>query len=172
MRAVKLSRKIISKLRSALAAALMIWCAGTGCMMVSYARGMAMSAADGPNIKSRSAGLGQVSGSAGAHSCCKARHASERRGASSTNHASSLASADLEELAEFPPSSDVMSCCPLTSGTFVVSGRQSISNENMSAVQGAGSGPIVNSAAVNLPAMRLRLPNQNQTYLRGCVFLI
>jgi hypothetical protein len=65
-----------------------------------------------------------------------------------------------------------MSCCPLTSGTFVISGRQSISNENISAVQGAGADPIVNSAAVDFSVMPLRLPIQNQTYLRGCVFLI
>lgn len=172
MRAVKPSRKIISKLRSALATALVVWCAGAGCMMVSYAHGMAMSAADTPNISSRSRGWGQASGSVGAHDCCKARHGSERRGASSTNNASSADSADIEELAEVPPSSDAMSCCPLTSGTFVVSGRQSISNENVSAVQGAGAGPIVNSVTVDFPAMPLRLPNQNQTYLRGCVFLI
>jgi hypothetical protein len=140
-------------------------------MMVSYARGVAMSAAVA-NTESRSAGLGQVSGSAGAHNCCKARHASQRRVASSTTHASSADFAGLEELSEVPPSSDAMSCCPLTSGTFVVSGRQSISNENVLAVQGAGAGLIVNSVALNFPAMPLRLPIQNQTYLRGCVFLI
>jgi hypothetical protein len=140
-------------------------------MMVSYARGATMSAA-AANAESKSAGLGQVSGSAGAHSCCKARHASERRLTSSPNHASSRDSAGLEELSEVPPSSDAMSCCPLTSGTFVISGRQSISNENISAVQGAGADPIVNSAAVDFSVMPLRLPIQNQTYLRGCVFLI
>jgi hypothetical protein len=172
MRAVKPGRKIISRLRSALATALVVWCAGAGCMMVSYAHGMAMSSADAPNIRSRSGGWEQASGSVGAHDCCKARHGSERRGASSTNHASSPYSANLEELSEVPPSPDAMSCCPLTSGTFVVSGRQSISYENVSAVQGAGAGPIVKSAAVDFPPMPLRLPNQNQTYLRGCVFLI
>jgi hypothetical protein len=171
MRAVKPGRKIISKLRSALATALVVWCAGAGCMMVSYARGAAMSAA-AVNTESKGGGLGQVSGSAGTHDCCKARHASQRRGASSTNHASSPDFAGLEELSEVPPSSDAMSCCPLTSGTFVVSGRQSISNENVSAVQGAGADPIVSSAAADFPAMPLRLPIQNQTYLRGCVFLI
>jgi hypothetical protein len=171
MRTMGPSRKTISKLRSALATALVVWCAGAGCMIVSYARGAAMSAA-AVNTESRGAGLGQVSGSAGAHDCCKARHASQRRVASSTNHASFPDFTGLEELAGVPPSSDAMNCCPLTSGTFVVSGSQSISNENVSAVQGAGAGPIVSSAAVDFPAMPLRLPNQNETYLRGCVFLI
>jgi hypothetical protein len=172
MQAVKPTLKTISKLRSALATALVIWCAGAGCMMVSFAHGMAISAADAPNIRSRSGGWGQASGSVGEHDCCKARHASERRVASSANHAASPDSADLEQLAEIPPSSDAMNCCSLTGGTFALGSRQSTSNENLSAVQAAGAAPIVNCAAVDFPAMPLRLPIQNQTYLRGCVFLI
>lgn len=162
-------RKTISYLRSALATALVVWCAGAGCMMVSYARGAAMSAAA---AESKSADFDHASGLAAAHSCCKARHASERRMASAANHSSSTDTADLEELSKGQSSSDAISCCPLTSGTFVVSARQSIGNENSSALPGAGADSIVSSAAVDSPAMPLRLPNQNQTYLRCCVFLI
>jgi hypothetical protein len=172
MRAVKIVRKTTSKLRSALATALIFWCAGAGCMMVSYARDTAMRGAVADS-KSRNAGWGQASGSGGAHDCCKARHASQHRTASSNNHApSSDQSRSQEELAESSTSSDAMSCCPLTSGTFVVSGRQSLSNENVLTPSGVGADRISISAAVDVLAMPLRLPNQNETYLRGCVFLI
>jgi hypothetical protein len=169
MRIVKLGSNNISRLRSGLASALMLWCAGAGCMMVSYARGAAMTAA-GANIKSRS-GWGQASGSVGAHDCCKARHASERRVVSSPKEPAN-SSANLEELSEGSNSSDAMSCCPLTSGTFVVSGRQNLSNENVSASPGAAAQPIVISVTVAFVATPLRLPDQTQTYLRDCVFLI
>jgi hypothetical protein len=150
----------------------MFWCAGAGCMMVSYAHGAAMSASVA-NIKSRSSGGSQTSGAVGAHDCRKARHASERRDASSTNNGSTSNSpANREELAEVPNSSDAMSCCPLASGTFVVSGRQNLSNENVLAPQRADASLIIKRTAASFRAMPLRQPDQNQTYLRGCVFLI
>jgi hypothetical protein len=141
-------------------------------MMVSYAHGMTMSAADVPNIRSRSAGWGKASGSDAAHDCCKARHASERRVVLSTNDATAYYPANIEELSEGPNSSDAVSCCPLTSGSFVLSGRHNLSNETLSAAPGAGTRPIVSSVTVAFVATPLRLPDQNQTYLRGCVFLI
>jgi hypothetical protein len=173
MRAVTPVRKTISKLRSALATALIFWCAGAGCMMVSYARDAAMGAAV-VDSKSGNAGWGQASGSGGAHDCCKARHASERQAASSKNHVSfSDSPANQEELVEGSNSSDAISCCPLTSGTFVVSGRQNLSNESVLAPRGADAGQTwIGGAAVDVIAMPLRLPNQSETYLRGCVFLI
>ena len=173
MRRVTPVRKTISKLRLALATALIFWCAGAGCVMVSYARDAAMRAAVADS-KSGDAGWGQVSGSGGAHDCCKARHASERQAASSNNPVSSSDSpANQEELVESSNSSDAMSCCPLTSGTFVVSGRQNLSNESVLAPRGADAGQTwIGGAAVDVIAMPLRLPNQSETYLRGCVFLI
>lgn len=171
MRAVKPGRKIISRLRSALAVSLVLWCAGAGCMLVSYARTDAMSGASAANA-SGSAEPSQVSGSMGAHKCCKARHASERRLASSDHASSSDSFADLEGLAEFPNSSNAMSCCPLTSGTFVVNSRQRISNDDVSVSPGAEAASIITRFAATPLAMPLRLPDQNQTYLRGCVFLI
>jgi hypothetical protein len=167
MRAVKPSRKIISRLRSALTVVLVLWCAGAGCMLVSYARGAA-------KVSSGSAAGGHASGSMGTHDCCKARHKSERRAASSImDHASSSEFlANLEGLAEVPNSSNAMSCCPLTSGTFAVNGRQSISDDNASESPAAKPVSALTSFAASPLAMPLRLPNHNQTYLRGCVFLI
>jgi hypothetical protein len=164
MRPVKLGFKTISKLRSALATALMFWCAGAGCMMVSYARGAAMSAVTSQAKSSN----GWAQASAGAHDCCKARHAFELLTASPTKPVS----ANFEEMIEVSHSSDAMSCCPLTSGTFVVTGRQTISDENLLAPQDAGARTIPIDVAAGFHARALRLPNQNHTYLRDCVFLI
>ncbi len=173
MRAVEPNRKIISRLRSALAVALVLWCAGAGCMIVSYAHGTAMSAANTAGVSSGSTASGETSGSMGTHDCCKARHASEHRLASSTKHVSSSdLSANFEGLAELPNSSNAMNCCPLTSGAFVVNGRQRISNDDASESSGVKAVSILTSFAATPFAMPLRLPNQKQTYLRGCVFLI
>jgi hypothetical protein len=162
---------VLRKLRSAITFGLMLWCAGAGCMIVSYARGTAMSEAGAAS--SSGADWGHVSGSKGAHDCCKARHKSERRVASSmTDHAlSSESLANLEGL-KVANSSNGMSCCPLTSGTFVVNARQRISYDHAS----VSPGPEAVSALIRFTAtplaVPLRLLNQNQTYLRGCVFLI
>ena len=160
----------IQRFRSALALALMLWCAGAGCMIVSYAHGANMSGASAAQVSSSSAGWGHASGSMGAHDGCKARHAPGRRVASSITNQTSLA--NLEGLAEVPNSSNAMTCCPLTGGAFVVTSRQRISNEDRSVLQGVAAISVVTSFAATSLAISLRLPNQNQTYLRGCVFLI
>lgn len=138
-------------------------------MMVVYARASALSeAGDAETSASMPEG---TSGSMGSHDCCKARHASERRTSSTNRVSASDSLAKVEELAEVPNSSNAMSCCPLTSGTFVVSTAQRIINENASMLQDVDGDPVINSRAIPL-AILPRLPNQNKTYLRGCVFLI
>ncbi len=166
---------VLRKFRSAITLGLILWCAGAGCMIVSYAHGAAMRGAGAANVSSNSTGWGHASGSMGTHDCCKARHKSERRVAQPiTDHVSSSeSSANLEGTAEVPNSSNAMSCCPLTSGTFVVTGRQRINSDDASVSQGAATVSVIhNSFAASPLAIPLRLPNQNQTYLRVCVFLI
>jgi len=173
MRTVKLANENISKLRSALAVALALWCAGAGCMMVSYAHARAMSDTVAANTGASQAGSGESSASMASHHCCKARHATEHRAAASTNHdPASDSFAKLAERADVPNSSNAMNCCPLTSGTFVVSGPQRIVNENASMFQDVDGTPAVSNSDPPPLAIPLRLLNQNQTYLRGCVFLI
>jgi hypothetical protein len=170
MLTVKLGHKIISRFRSALTVVLVLWCAGAGCMIVSYAHVAAMTAA---NTDSGSSAWSETSGSMGTHDCCKARHASERQLASSTKHVWSSGSlASSEELAEFPAPANAISCCPLTSGTFVVNSRQRISNDDASAPPSVEAVPGITRFAATPRTRPLRLLNQNQTYLRGCVFLI
>ena len=165
---------VLRNLRSAITLGLMFWCAGAGCMIVSVAHGSAMRGTEATKTSSSGAGWGQGSGSMGAHDCCKARHASERHVASSmTDHALSPESlTNLEGLAEVPNSSNAMSCCPLTSGTIVATGRQRITNDDASVSRGLDTATVVTSVASTPLTAPLHLLNQNQTYLRGCVFLI
>jgi hypothetical protein len=165
---------VLRNLRSAITLGLMFWCAGAGCMIVSVAHGAAMSGTDATKTSSSIAGWGQASGSMGTHDCCKARHASERRVASSiSDHASSSQSlVNLEGLAEVPNSSNAKNCCPLTSGTIVVTGRQRVSNDDTSVSRDLDAAAVVTSVGSTPLTIPLRLPDQNQTYLRGCVFLI
>jgi len=165
-----MTAKPFRQLRSLLTFALMLWCAGAGCMMVSYAHGVAMSAVDATKVSSAS--LGHTFGSMGTHDCCKARHLREPRVASSRANRTVLSEsfADLERLAEVPNSSNAIGCCPFTSGSIVVTGRQRVSNDGASAAAAVETISSVPAGFIATPLARL--PNQKQTYLRGCVFLI
>jgi hypothetical protein len=164
----------LRKLRSAVALTLVLWCAGAGCMIVSYAHNTARSGANA--ARSIGAGLGQASGSMDAHGCCRARHASERRVpslmAGQTLSSDPFANLTLTELTQLPIS-DVLSCCPLTSGSIVVTDRQRTSNDHDSVASGVNSVSSFEKVVSTTPsANSLRLPNQSHTYLQGCVFLI
>lgn len=162
----------LRELRSAVALTLVLWCAGAGCMIVSYAHNTARRGANA--ARSIGAGLGQASGSMDAHGCCRARHASERRVPSSMagQTLSSDPFANLTELTQ-APNSNALSCCPLTSGSIVVTGRQRTSNDDASVASGLNSVSSFQKVVATTPsANSLRLPNQSHTYLRGCVFLI
>jgi hypothetical protein len=67
----------------------------------------------------------------------------------------------------------VMSCCPLTSGTFLVSARQG-PRKVTSTVAADNAHPltVANDFQAASRAYPLRLPDQAQTHLRCCVFLI
>jgi hypothetical protein len=161
--------------RSALAFALMLWCAGAGCMIVAYAHGGVMSGMSASKVGG--GGWDDVSASIGTHSCCKARHSSERRVAQPISDRASSAepAAKFETitLAEVPQSSDAMSCCPLTGGTFVVASRQRISNQDASEPKGIDSITVLPGSQVAASrSYALDLPFQSQTHVRLCVFLI
>ena len=73
-RPVKHFLKRILSMRAGVAIALVFWCAGAGCMMVSYARS-AMNDMDG-SAQSAEQSMATMSGSMDAHACCKAKHKS------------------------------------------------------------------------------------------------
>jgi hypothetical protein len=66
-----------------------------------------------------------------------------------------------------------MSCCPLANGSIAASSRPQANDEGAAALADEASAFFAYTISQPAPrAYPLRLPNQNQTYLRGCVFLI
>ena len=169
---MRTNRQPIQKARWAIAFALILWCAGAGCALGTYAHA-AMRDHDLPQAQAGGMALTGVSAAAGTHSCCKARHSSEHVASASSRPASIAAGFEEIILPESSNSSNAMSCCPLTSGTFVVTARQSVIDDRASEVIKSDAPALVLADANATPrALPLRWPNQNQTYLRGCAFLI
>ena len=162
---------IISRLRSVLVLGLVLWCAGTGCMLVSYAHGAVMSDSAQPKTASGESWSG-VSASAGNHNCCKARHSSKHDVASSATSRDALATLGQEVQPEPSNPSEAMSCCPLTSGTFVVTPRQSVTDDRASESISEAAVLVLTNVAAAPRTLPLRLSDQEQTYLRCCAFLI
>jgi hypothetical protein len=160
------------KLRAALAFTLVLWCAGAGCALGTYAHA-AMGDHELGQAQAGGMAMTGLSGAAGAHSCCKARHASEPAPAIAHRRASGAAELNEVALPEPSNSSEAMSCCPLTSGTFLVTTRQSVGGDHASAATKSDAPALVLVHIDATPlALPLRLPNQDHTYLRCCSFLI
>ena len=70
-----------AKMAKVLAIALMFWCAGTGCIMVAYAKG-AMRDIDA-SVEALGGAMSHMSGSMEAHACCKAKRRGAKRSAQS-----------------------------------------------------------------------------------------
>ncbi len=170
-------RSAISKFRSILAFGLVLWCAGAGCILMSYAQGAAMSSVDSSSAH-RANSWGSIAASAGSHSCCKAHHSSSKRPdrfAGAPTDSTSRPSASFEQIAipEFPAPSGATSCCPLTSGSFVTASRVQSNDSNLLDTARSVSIPLMLNDSESTPRdHNLHLPNLNQTYLRVCVFLI
>src|SRR6266851_1670631 len=135
---MRTNRKPIQKARWAIAVALMLWCAGAGCMLGTYAHA-SMRDHDLPQAQAGGMAMTGLSAAAGTHSCCKARHSSQHV-ASASSPLPVPRAAGFEEVAlpESSNSSDAMSCCPLTSGMFLVTARQSVSDDRASAAIESG----------------------------------
>jgi len=160
--------KLILTLRSLLALALMFWCAGAGCMMVSYGRAAA-------NDSSESTLMGHsmdASVAMDAHACCKAKHRTAKAHQRESNQSSESTELRLLTIPSTPTQSGVMNCCPLTSGSIVVASR-SQSNDRSIALQPTRSSSQLLTTSDPLPlAVPLRLPNRAHSYLLDCAFLI
>lgn len=173
-RTVHPDRKAISKFHSALAFALTLWCAGAGCMMVSYAHAAAMSNADLSASQSPENGFSVAT--MGSHDCCKARHSSSRRNVRSTTSRSespSLPGFEQVALPGEPVSSGATSCCPLTSGSFVVQSRSQSDDDKVLALSQSDSLSFaLTNSQIPFRAVPLRLLSQERTYLTCCAFLI
>jgi hypothetical protein len=154
------------KLLKALAMALMFWCAGAGCMMVSYAKGE-MSDMDSQS-PSETHAMSHMPGSMDAHACCKAKRKGPKRSASGESAPSEFTQFTIPE----PVQGNAMNCCPLTSGSIVVASR-STSNDDARALAQTDSSAFKFLISYQKPvAVPLRLPNRAESYLLDCAFLI
>jgi len=166
--------KVTSRFRSALAFALSLWCAGAGCMMVSYARAAALGNSDISAINSTDFG---GASSMASHACCKARHKKSKRNKNSAlnREPSRLSGASGLREVVMPlesTSQNAVSCCPLTSGSFVQSRSASSGDE---ASQMNSGDTLFFAFARSESSLRpgpSRLINQDRMYLTSCAFLI
>jgi hypothetical protein len=142
-------------------------------MMVSYARAAAADSSGANDVLDLFAQAMAGSMSTDAHACCKAK-----RPSTNIHHgrAESRSTSSVELNLLMPPSSPsqtgAMNCCPLTSGSIVVSSR-SQSNDNATVFQQTDSSSLLLIKSDPAPlAVPLRLPNRAHSYLLDCAFLI
>ena len=164
---VTASIKRLLTFRSVIAVALMFWCAGAGCMMVSYAR--ASMNDKGASEEPAEQPMMHMSSSMNAHACCKAKNKSLTK-AHSQKRSVAGDSTGFALPASAP--SSAMSCCPLTSGSIVV-GSRSQTNDHASELAETDSSSLKLASSNQKPAaIPLRLPNRARSYLLDCAFLI
>ena len=166
-------RSPLNHLRSILAFALVLWCAGAGCVISSCAHAASMDAVPHPESSSGAANWGDVSASAGAHGCCHSRHHAIARGRHAALKPDDPFSLAHSSLPESPGSSGATSCCPLISGTFLSAARYGVDRETATVLSASPAAIIVASRAkFAAPPQPTHLPNQAQSHLFNCVFLI
>jgi hypothetical protein len=154
----------ISGLRSTVAFLLVLWCAGTGCL----AHGMAAGGA-APLKSNQSTSKTEMAMSG--HACCKARHrALENKSPAGSQP---VDDATIVTLPENSTPDGANSCCPLTSGSFVIASRSQTNDDHSPALNAR----VLNEHSLAEPCfvervIPLHLPNHEHTYLTCCVFLI
>lgn len=157
---------IAGKTFKAIAIALMLWCAGTGCVLVRSAQATDIGASDSALADSMNAGeMG-----ASQHAACHAKQA-QKTGKASRSRPQFTKAFEQRNFPR-PGRSDAMSCCPLVNGLFVTSSRGHTHDDAaVIATKDSTSFALTNSSPAPLD-VPLRLPNQHHLYLRGCAFLI
>jgi len=161
--------KRVLTLRAWLSLLLMLWCAGAGCMMVSYARAAASDSDESALMDHALGGSIRMD----AHACCKAKHRAAKAHPQRAESKLSSESAELNRLTipSPPTQSGVMNCCPLTTGSIAVASR-SQSNDSSTLQLSDSFSPLL-VASNPLPRVTpLRLPNRAHSYLLDCAFLI
>jgi hypothetical protein len=138
------------------ALALVFWFGGAGCLAVSYAR---------------TASARETATPGNEHDCCKARRKpSGKMRKSPLAHRSDQLDFKLGFPA-LPGPARAISCCPLTAGSMVTSARSQTGDQLSLSQPTSFSGASANWNHAP-PRVPLRLPNQAQSYLLDCVFLI
>lgn len=158
----------ISSLRRVLAFALMLWCAGTGCLVNGMAtRGGVEPAA---STDSSNGNSGRQTPTTRGHACCKARHRGLRNDSTKKLNGDGVSSFKLP--AESDPAR-MSNCCPLTSGSFVTVSRSQPNDHQSSVLTPTTAQPPSRRAAFFTEHEILwRLPHHKHTYLSCCALLI
>ena len=148
----------LGKFGKSLALVLVFWCAGTGCMLVSYATAGGTPVADSAS--------GPSEGKTAAPSC-HAHRQKNQKPISKTVAGDKVRQLNLP----MPSRSAALSCCPLTSGSMAVAYRPQ--SHSAPALTNSES-PILNLAPLTTApvAVPIRLPNRAGSYLLDCAFRI
>jgi hypothetical protein len=138
-------------------------------MMVSYARA---AATDDSSVAGMMHEAMAGAMSMDAHACCRARRSTSKRHHARSESESLSPDLNLLTTPSTPTQTGVMNCCPLTSGSIVVSSR-SQSNDRTTIHQQTDSSSLLLVKSDPSPlAVPLRLPNRSHSYLLDCAFLI
>jgi hypothetical protein len=157
--------------RMGLAATLVLWVAGAGCLL--GCEGMMTAAASENSAVAPHAKCdlnlvvsGEACASANSHDCCAKQ-----------NHRTQPKAQRLEKqtatLVETDPSSSGMEACPLAMSRTVVAAKKTTDETRSATTIASANLPTLNSIEQPHPVVtQLRLPNRGHTYLRVCSFLI
>jgi len=156
--------------RMGLAATLVLWVAGAGCLL--GCEGMMTAAASENSAAPHAKGdlnlvvSGEACASAKSHDCCaKQNHRTQPKAQGLEKQTASLVETD--------PSSSGMAACPLAMSRTVVAAKKSTDDSRSTATVANANISTQNHNEQPHPVVtQLRLPNRGHTYLRVCSFLI
>ena len=170
--AVRINPNIFGTARYAIALALMLWCAGTGCVLVSYAHAAMMSDAHSAAANSAKQSWGGIETGASSHGSCHAAH-SRSNGRPSNSNSGAATVGEQIALPTMPVSPGAMNCCPLASGSIVTTSRAQTNDDGASFSASDALASFTYNISTPAPlAAPLRLPNRSKVYLLDCSFLI
>jgi hypothetical protein len=157
--------------RMGLAATLVLWVAGAGCLlgcegMMTAAASESFTQAHHGNGDLNLVVSGEACASAKSHDCCAKRNHSAQPKAQPTGKQAAT-------LIETDPASTAMSDCPLAMSRTVVVAKSGARETSSATIVANANLPTQNLIEQPAPLIsQVRLPNRGHTYLRCCSFLI
>jgi hypothetical protein len=151
------------KLSKALAIMFMLWCAGAGCLLVSYTRKSIDDLTPGA-----ASALQAADAMTSAPSCHTQRQQQDRKATSKRTVARGIG-----QPTRIPARSGAMKCCPLGNGSMAAASRSQITDDQ-STTPHVDTAKHLSQSSLDPHSLEapLRLPDQHYLYLSGCVFLI
>ena len=161
---------LIKIARVGLAAALVFWVAGAGCLLGCEGM-MAAAAGQSSSVAHHAAGdlnlvvSGDACASSKTHDCCaKQNHRAQPKAQPAEKQAA---------IFETDPLSSGMSACPLAMSRTLVAAKKGVDGTGSAATVANANLPIQDLLEQPAPVVsQVRLPNRGHTYLRVCSFLI